>query len=108
MKGLLLAGASGLALAAGAAWLMRRPSSQVPRLPGSGAATRNASEITRLVLQYFVIPIWMAAGLADWLCHRASDIEHTGGVLESLLHLLMLAEVGVPTLGALFLEVTSP
>jgi CubicO group peptidase (beta-lactamase class C family) len=41
-----------------------------------------------------------AAGLADYLCHRAAHIEATSGYKESLLHLLQFAEVGVPILAA--------
>ena len=46
--------------------------------------------------------------MADWLCHRRTDIETTTGLKETLLHLAMLAEVGVPLLACLFLEITSP
>ncbi|MEJ2802368.1 diguanylate cyclase [Comamonadaceae bacterium PP-2] len=62
---------------------------------------------TRFTLMYFVVPIWLAAGLADWFCHRASRIEQTAGPKESLLHLLMFAEMGIPVLAGLFLEVTA-
>jgi hypothetical protein len=56
-------------------------------------------------LMYLVVPIWLLAGLADYFCHRASHIERTSGVAESLLHLLQFAQVGVPLLAALFLEI---
>lgn len=62
---------------------------------------------TQAVLLYFVIPIWFLAGLADWLCHRLTDIEHTTGVKESLIHLLMYGELAVPLLACLFLEVNA-
>jgi ABC-type proline/glycine betaine transport system permease subunit len=65
------------------------------------------AEITRNVLMYFVLPLWLAAGFADWLCHRASSIETTSGPKESLLHLLLFAEMGVPILAALFLEINA-
>ncbi len=68
----------------------------------------DVGEITQQFLLRFVLPLWLAAGVADWLCHRASDIEHTTGPKESLIHLAMLTEAAVPTLAALFLEVTSP
>jgi len=61
----------------------------------------------RILLLYFVMPVWFAAGLADYLCHRASDIEHTAGPKESLLHLLMFAEVAVPLLICLFFEINA-
>ena len=37
------------------------------------------SDPTVLILMYFVLPIWLLAGFADWLCHRASHIESTTG-----------------------------
>jgi len=65
------------------------------------------AEIAQLMLMYFVLPLWLLAGLADYLCHRASDIEHTSGAKESLLHLLLFAEMGVPVLAAIFLEINA-
>ncbi|BBK40457.1 hypothetical protein STVA_04770 [Allostella vacuolata] len=59
------------------------------------------------ILLLFVIPIWILAGFADWLCHRASAIERTAGPMESVLHLLMLAEVGLPLLAGLLLEINA-
>lgn len=59
------------------------------------------------VLMYFVLPLWLAAGFADYLCHRAAEIEKTSGPKESLLHLLQFAEMAVPTLAAIFLEINA-
>jgi hypothetical protein len=59
------------------------------------------------VLMYFILPVWLAAGFADYLCHRASSIETTSGIKESLLHLLQFAEMAVPTLAAIFLEINA-
>jgi hypothetical protein len=59
------------------------------------------------LLIYVVIPLWLAAGFADWLCHRRASIETTSGAPESALHLVMLAEMGVPLLAALYLEVNA-
>jgi hypothetical protein len=56
---------------------------------------------------YVLFPVWILAGLADYLCHRRSDIEHTSGFKESVLHVLQAAEVGVPLLAALFLEINA-
>jgi hypothetical protein len=61
----------------------------------------------QLFLMYVVVPAWLLAGVADYYCHRASDIEHTSGVAETLLHLLQFALVGVPLLAALFLEINA-
>jgi hypothetical protein len=65
------------------------------------------SDPTQALLLYFIIPLWFLAGLADWLCHRATDIAHTTGAKESLLHLLMFAEIAVPLLACLFLEINA-
>ncbi|TPK51667.1 MULTISPECIES: diguanylate cyclase [unclassified Mesorhizobium] len=65
------------------------------------------SDPTVLILMYFLLPVWLAAGFADWLCHRASHIESTTGAKESLIHLLMFAEVGIPLLAAMFLDVNA-
>jgi hypothetical protein len=59
------------------------------------------------VLLYFIMPLWFFAGFADWLCHRAAKIEETTGAKESLIHLLMFAEVAIPLLAALFLEINA-
>jgi hypothetical protein len=61
----------------------------------------------QVLLLYIVMPVWFAAGIADWVCHRASDIEHTTGAKESLLHLLMFGEVAIPLTAALFLEINA-
>src|SRR4029453_16299073 len=67
----------------------------------------GADEVLRGMLMYFVLPLWLAAGFADYLCHRASHIEKTSGWRESILHLAQFAEMAVPVLAALFLEITS-
>jgi hypothetical protein len=59
------------------------------------------------VLMYFVMPLWLAAGFADYLCHRAASIETTSGWKESLLHLLQFGEMAIPTLAAIFLEINA-
>jgi hypothetical protein len=59
------------------------------------------------ILMYFVLPLWLAAGLADWFCHRVARIEVTAGPRESVFHLLLLAEMSVPVLLALFFEINS-
>ena len=53
------------------------------------------------------MPLWLAAGFADYLCHRGSDIEHTSGFKELLLHLLQFAEMAVPIMAVMFLEVNA-
>jgi hypothetical protein len=63
--------------------------------------------VAQSMLMYFVLPLWLAAGFADYLCHRATSIESTSGPKESLLHLLQLSEMAVPTLAAIFLEINA-
>jgi len=107
---------TGLSLAGTAVALSRRPRRERPRLfpvpepprrfpPEGQDAT---AEVSRAFLMYFVVPLWITAGTADAACHRATDIETTSGPRESALHIVMLAEVGIPLMAALFLEVTSP
>ena len=67
----------------------------------------DAAEVTRNVLMYFILPLWLAAGFADYLCHRASNIEHTSGWKESVLHLLQFGEMAVPILAAMFLDINA-
>ncbi|MDQ6840553.1 MAG: diguanylate cyclase [Actinomycetota bacterium] len=58
---------------------------------------------TRRVLLGMVVPMWLGAGFADWWCHRRTHIEDNAGTRESLMHLAMQAEAGVPImLGLLF------
>jgi hypothetical protein len=67
----------------------------------------EAAEAIRFLLLFVILPLWLAAGLADWACHRATDIATTSGYRESLFHLAMLAEAGVAVLAGLFLEITA-
>lgn len=59
------------------------------------------------VLGYGVLPAWLLAGLADYISHARSRLAQTSGVHESALHLLQTAEIGVPMLALLFLEVSA-
>ncbi len=57
------------------------------------------------LLVYLVLPAWLLVGFADYVCHRIQRIEHANGAKESLLHWLMLGEVGVPLLAGVFLKI---
>lgn len=121
MKQRLLTSVSAIAVAAGTAWLMRYR--RAPRAASAGGRSfvapvhrgdadpspgqADSAEITRSFLLYFIVPLWTAAGVADWLCHRASHIEETSGTKESLLHLAMLIEAGIPVIAGMFLEINS-
>ena len=102
LAGLALLGRHGAAKPAAEPAAMPAPAAPAPDDPPDVAA------ITRNFLMGFVMPLWLAAGLADWVCHRRSEIELTTGVKESLIHLAMLAEAAVPVLAGMFLEITSP
>lgn len=65
------------------------------------------SGAAQAILMYFVLPLWLVAGFADYLCHRAASIETTSGWKESLLHLLQFGEMAIPTLAAIFLEINA-
>jgi hypothetical protein len=65
----------------------------------------EAHGLIRGMIQYFLVPIWLAGGVADWWCHKRSRIEATTGTRESLMHLLLLAEAAAPAVLGLFLEI---
>jgi hypothetical protein len=56
------------------------------------------------LLMFVILPVWIAAGLADYFCHRASRIAETSGTRESLLHLSQFFLIGLPVALALFLR----
>lgn len=65
----------------------------------------DTSQLLINFLLFVLLPIWGIAGFADWLCHRASHIEATSGLKESLLHSLMGIQIGIPILLCLLFEV---
>src|ERR1700749_507322 len=60
-----------------------------------------------IFLGFVIVPLWLAAGVADWFCHRITSIERTSGTTESVLHLIQFGLAGVPLIAALFLEVNA-
>src|SRR3954452_3807223 len=89
---------------------MRAPPRRGPARKLAGTEFRRRlgiDEAGRRLLLWFVVPAWIGAGLADWWCHRRSDIEHTAGIDESLLHALQMSEGGVPALLGLLCEVNA-
>jgi hypothetical protein len=67
----------------------------------------STADIARDYLLYFILPLWIAAGIADWLCHRHAHIESNAGPKESLIHLMMLGEAGTAVLAGLWFTVNS-
>src|SRR5688500_20309327 len=60
-----------------------------------------------LLLGAGVLPFWLLVGLCCYSTHARTRIAETSGVHESFLHLLQTAEIGVPLLGVLLLEVNA-
>jgi hypothetical protein len=58
--------------------------------------TADVGDATIRYLLYGLLPGWFVPGLADWVMHRRTRIEDTAGTKESLIHSLMMAEVGLP------------
>jgi hypothetical protein len=56
---------------------------------------------------WVLLPVWLLAGIADYLLHRRTSIEQTSGVKESALHVLQAAQIAVPLFAGLFLEINS-
>jgi ABC-type amino acid transport system permease subunit len=59
------------------------------------------------LLLYGVFPLWVAAGFADYCCHRVTRIEHTTGRVESWLHAAQYVQIVAGVVLSLFLDVTS-
>ena len=67
----------------------------------------SSAAIVQGLLAFVWVPLLVLAGVLDWACHRRLRIEHTAGLRESLLHLLMLALLGAAILAALWFEPTA-
>lgn len=57
------------------------------------------------LILYGMLPLWGIAGFVDWCCHRATKIEQTSGLKESLMHSLMGIQLGIPILLCLLFKV---
>ena len=49
----------------------------------------------QLLLMAVVVPLWIAAGLADWWCHRRTRIESSSGLPENVFHWILFGEAAV-------------
>lgn len=65
----------------------------------------DTSQLLINTLLYIFLPLWGIAGFADWCCHRATKIESTSGLKESLMHSLMGIQVGIPIMLCLLFRV---
>ncbi len=57
------------------------------------------------MILYGLLPLWGITGLIDWYCHRATHIETTSGLKESLIHSLMGIQLGIPIFISIFFYV---
>lgn len=57
------------------------------------------------VILFIFLPLWGIAGFVDWCCHRATKIETTSGLKESLMHSLMGIQMAVPIVLCLLFQV---
>ena len=65
----------------------------------------NTNELLINLILYGLLPLWGVTGFIDWWCHRATRIEETSGLRESLVHSLMGIQIGVPILLGLTCEI---
>lgn len=63
--------------------------------------------LVRNYLLYFILPLWLLAGLTDYFLHKRTRIEENSGTKESILHLLQLGEAGIPVMVALLFEINA-
>ncbi|WP_031475831.1 hypothetical protein [Streptomyces bicolor] len=68
---------------------------QAAEISASGV-TVDVGDATVRYLLYGLLPSWFVPGVADWWMHRRTRIEETAGTRESLIHSLMMTEVGIP------------
>ena len=67
-----------------------------------------STDVSALLVDFMLwvlLPLWTLAGAADYWLHRRTDIEHTSGLKESLLHVVQAIEIGIPLLAGLFFQV---
>jgi len=69
--------------------------------------SEEGSEAARLLLMYVVLPLWVAAGLADWACHRRTRIQRTSGLPENAFHWTLFAQMGLAIVAVALLEVNA-
>lgn len=67
----------------------------------------DPATLLRHYLLFFILPLWMAAGLTDYVLHKRAQIEDNAGTKESILHALQLGEAGIPVVLALLLEINA-
>jgi len=56
----------------------------------------TTDQLLLYLILYALLPLWGITGFIDWCCHRATRIERTSGLKESLVHSLMGIQLGIP------------
>lgn len=67
--------------------------------------TLTTDQLLVNLILYGLLPLWGITGFIDWCCHRATGIERTSGLRESLVHSLMGVQLGIPILLCLLFQV---
>lgn len=83
-------------------WLAKDEPGSLLNLPD------NSADLEKTLLRYttyIVLPMWFGPALLDYVMHRRTDIEHTSGARESVLHNLMMVEIGGPVLLVLLFDI---
>lgn len=70
-------------------------------------AGMNAADAAQALLMYVLVPLWIAAGLVDWLCHRRTAIARTSGLRENAFHWALLAQGGLVLAAIALLEINA-
>ena len=63
--------------------------------------------LVRYYILYFILPLWILAGLTDYFLHKRTKIEDNTGIKESLLHALQLGEAGIPVIFGLLFDINT-
>jgi hypothetical protein len=71
------------------------------------AQSSHTETATRRYMMYFMLPLWFVPGVLDYFWHKKTRIESTSGTTESLIHSLMMTEVGVPIVAGLLLDINA-
>src|SRR5260370_3354971 len=82
---------------------------EVRKAPGLLELERKVGveKTSRRYLLYFLLPLWMTAGLLDLYHHRRTKIEKTAGTHESMILILIMSDLGLPIMIGLFIEVNA-
>lgn len=56
---------------------------------------------------FALYPVWLIAGVGDYLCHRRTNIEATSGWRESAFHVAMMLQVAIPLLAILIFHINA-